>query len=45
VSRDIQELETWIKNHPIQARIYAVGIAMLLLEVAMILIELGKMLR
>ena len=45
MSRDIQELETWIKNHPIQAKLYATGIVVLIAEVAMILIELGKMLR
>ncbi len=40
MKRDIGELESWIQDHPVLANVHAVGLALLIFELAMIFEQL-----
>lgn len=39
---DINNLQRWIKEHPVAANFYVIGIAILILELVVLLEQLGK---
>lgn len=39
---DVSKLERWIKEHPVAANFYVIGFAILILELVILLEQLGK---
>lgn len=43
--RELEELERWIEQHPILARTYTIGLAILVCELGLLLSELTRQVR